>query len=369
MGGYTLQVNLTDAAGNVHTQSQAITVSAYQALSCETDTRHPLLSPDGDGVNDHLDLAFDIRGTGTKTVTVKIKNDFGTTLKTLFQNEAVMGQSLTVTWYGKDHEETLQSAGDYQLDIALTDTLGQRLTQTVPVMLIGDNIQVTTTDNGPYFSFNNDGVQDTLTVDVTAVYPSIINNNQYYNPSLNVTVSWIQAGNVVAESQVHLTDKTTLSYTGEGVSEGDFTLKLTGQDGNQVPLTPVTLSYHNDVSIASTITHTLKEASSPALWVSEPYLFNETEIDFSIQAAGATQLTLYDDHLNPVKTVQTIDGVGVFPQVLVTEGSHTYRVDGLDLSGNRVPTQTIDFQVDVTIAKPYFDLASDLINDTTFTSG
>jgi|GEM_PF-5965921 len=119
-GTYTINIVLTDLAGNTTTINQAAQVAIQQAVPAITNVAfsQEKLSP-----TKPFTITFDVPSTGS--VSANIQNNQGDILAQLAVNKAVSQESGGVlSWDGKDNQGKRVRDGEYILIINFTDSLG-----------------------------------------------------------------------------------------------------------------------------------------------------------------------------------------------------------------------------------------------------
>ncbi len=101
----------------------------FPPLNAEVELSTTVFSPDGDGVNDTLDIALQTKnGSSCREWTVEIRDHHQNPVKTWSGKGEPPGE---IRWDGYSSENSMVfSASDYYLEIRMTDKLGNRLSDT-----------------------------------------------------------------------------------------------------------------------------------------------------------------------------------------------------------------------------------------------
>src|SRR5262249_36945194 len=120
-------INAIDDAGNTAQQVTSIIVNtAAPVISGLAATRTPI-SPNGDGVQDSTDIAYNL-SEGAR-VTVVILDGNGNTVRTLLSAASQTAGNQSVQWDGKDHSGNAVADGTYTVLVNANDVAGNTAVQ------------------------------------------------------------------------------------------------------------------------------------------------------------------------------------------------------------------------------------------------
>lgn len=356
-GRYLLKLSVTDSADNDTAQTIPLTVKPKNPLSITSDKAAYVFTPNGDAINETAQILLTTTGTGTQNISATLRNDGGKPLVTLLNKEPISGGTVKVDWNGRDDKQLPQKTGAYTLIATLTDSLGTTLTKEIPVYLVTETIKVSLKDNGPSFSFNQDGVKDQLSYSLTLAYPSLLLDKPGYNPEVKLKAEIYQGATLVKQDLLVIKNNYDALFSGTGLAEGDFRLIISGEDSEQIPVQTVSATYNNDVTVPDTIqiaavyqTGTApitRSLTDPAT----PWMVNTQNVSAQFIAANAVTLDLMDSHQAVLTTLTNSNGIFDIAFPSSKEGINTYFYRSSDSAGNQSQVQSLSYIVDTTAPK------------------
>jgi flagellar hook assembly protein FlgD/outer membrane protein OmpA-like peptidoglycan-associated protein len=160
---YTYTVEAWDDNGNRTTTSERKVVVDTTPPAAAAKSAYIVFSPNGDGNKDTLPL--ELAGSAEDSWQASITDAQGKAVKH-FEWKNKSPQNLS--WDGKDDAGNLAADGVYAFALASQDRAGNSTTRKIENIIINTvATPITLTVNTGYFSPNNDGVKDTVTVSLT----------------------------------------------------------------------------------------------------------------------------------------------------------------------------------------------------------
>jgi len=356
-GTYTLRITVEDEAMNQTQKSASFEVVDYSQATVSYDRTYYVFSPDGDAINEQIQSTIQIQGTGEKAVTSIIKSSSGKVIKSLLNETNTLSKMFVISWDGKDDKDVKQLQGTYTMETTSVDGLGISTLVSVPVYLVLDPLSLTFSDNGPDFSFNDDGIKDQLAYSFTINYPNLLFESDKYVQASELKVQVKQNGNLIKEEILQLTNKYNGTFDGDGLFEGTFQIELSGEATDRITMPVLINQYNNDLSPpqAAQINYIfdsgLGATSLDDTRLQSSLVFNVDTVSFFITSLGATYLEFFDDTGTITSTAISTDGVFLIKDIKGVEGTNNYFIETVDNAGNRTTKIPLEFLIDLTNPK------------------
>ncbi|RJQ75553.1 MAG: hypothetical protein C4519_15545 [Desulfobacteraceae bacterium] len=304
---YTIQLRVTDIAGNVNCHRSVVQMSKIVPLTAYTDK--DLFSPNQDGLFDEADIYF----TVGKYTALNIKVFEATTpVVTLFSGHVNAGTHDKVVWNGRNDSGAFVPDGNYTILVRAEDLCGNVVEKHLPIEV----------DNTPPLAI----IAYPQAADPLGTVVQIAGSVSDCNFSLyRLTVENAVSGAVsVLKSGANPIDNDTLGQWNTFGLEGEWTLRLSGVDdvGNSRE-TSVTLLLAQRMDLIKFL-KAAPELFSP----NGDGRLENLQILYELAETCDVVIDIYDAGAAVVKT---------FALNSVPAGPHSYHWDGRDNAGTSVP--------------------------------
>lgn len=349
-GVYHVDLQITDMAGNKTVYRQTVTLTTYVPLEAKPDHAYTVFSPNGDAVAESAAMAWRVSGSGKLQVHAGVYTRSGRLLRDEGVVEVVSGGRVAVEWLGRDALGALQPDGEYQWRLTVKDSLGQQQVYQLPIYLLTQPATLAVSDNGPVFSFNGDGLYDSLVFDLELRYPDMLYGIEGYNKRANLKWQIVQQGKTIQESFIQIIDKYTGTYDGAGLSEGPFEMRISGESEGRIQVTTVSMNYVQDVTGPTFSGFYVSDSSwgvvptSDTRVVSAVSSVNYAAVTFMAAASDASYMVMSDS----TGTQKSVSGsIGIFSSLVFPEdGAYPLSVYAVDALGNKGAPAVVTLHVD-----------------------
>lgn len=328
---YTLNVKVTDIAGNTAMKTQEFTVDAKVSiptiqLSSKSDT----------GSDDHDKITNQDK---PKFIIDNIDDDVDKVVVTIdgkVYNAIKSGTEWSFT------PATKLADGSHDISVTVTDIAGN--SQTSETLKVEIDTKVTITSIKLAAASDSGADQsDALTQIVKPTFEVAVPQDVYLVQGSIDGKSWVDA--------IEQKNGLWSFQPADNLAEGSHTLKIKAHDkaGNQIEKTlPFVIDTHIDELKIEMVDDTGKKPEGPITHVTAPrfnILANETLESVSVE-------------LNGKKTPLLKDAAGKWsftPEMALAEGMHELKVTATDKAGNTEDV-TLNFEIDTTLNEPEIDL-------------
>jgi len=321
------------------------------------------LSPNGDGVRDVTNIIYNISHNlpGDLKVTIKIYDCASVLIKTLVDEDLRSQGTNSEIWDGKNEAGNVVSDGRYTYKINAVDQLGIPAEQKEGTVVVDTvpPVVFSLAASPDRFSPNGDGEKDTA-----RIYYSLSDNLSGY---VNVTIKIYDSGNVLKKTLVDGVSKPqgTNSDVWDGkneagvvVSDGAYTYRIDAVDqaGNKAEQKSAAVAVDNTRPTISSLSAS-PDPFSPDEDGKEDTTILSYDLSDNLPGDIIVTIEIYDSE-NVLKRTsinalprsqgpnsQVWDGKDN-SDVIVPDGTYTYKIDAIDEAGNSAIQQTGTVVVD-----------------------
>jgi parallel beta-helix repeat protein len=281
---YTIRLTVNDIAGNIATDSVEVKLLNIYSIAVS----NPYFSPNEDGSKDTTTITASI--TYPSDWTVDIKNSSGTIIRTFTGT----GDSISVTWDGKDTSGIIQPEGEYSCTITATEPSSS-------AVAIKDSPSNITIDLTPPVAeitspVADEEVYETVTITGTAYDDNKQSHYLYYGAGTNPTTY-----TAFTSATSNVTNGTLGTWDTHDLENGVYTLKLEVMDraGNSTETTvpvnvnnakisdfTVSASFDPSSNQSSAISYTLSRGALVTIRIGTYSSFFRTLIQDAKRPAG-----------------------------------------------------------------------------------